>query len=406
MNKFFKAIIQLYKALPIFGPFSLFGSGTYSKIYSKVYFCKTHKFNLFVRIILFPISLILWYLKATVLIVITYRINSKSVKEKAGISGFNQLVDLCKIAFLKNSPPYYYYYLRLYKNKWKLTEDYIINDHIGPILGYLSRDPSREIIRNKIDFFQTLSPIIPQVAPVHALVSKNEIRNYDKPDSIPHCDFFFKPVTGYGGSDCYLMRYLGNNKFEVENNDVVFDKKNLASFLTSKATDREFMLQPLLQNHLDINNLSNGNLATCRITTYIKADDEIDFLFALFMMPIEDSVTSNTNGIGASVDIPTGKLDSAIGLGNPFQKIVIHPQGKGKIPGTILPFWEEAKSICIQAHKEFPRLPIIGWDIAFTDKGVVLLEGNLVWDVEYWEFSDLNKKGTKLFLMQLFEHLN
>ena len=43
---------------------------------------------------------------------------------------------------------------------------------------------------------------------------------------------------------------------------------------------------------------------------------------------------------------------------------------------TNIPEWEKVKEIALEAHRLLAGIPVIGWDIAVTDTGPVILEGN------------------------------
>ena len=47
-----------------------------------------------------------------------------------------------------------------------------------------------------------------------------------------------------------------------------------------------------------------------------------------------------------------------------------------KIPGTQIPYWEEAKKMCLEAMKVVPQVRFVAWDVAITEKGPVFIEGN------------------------------
>lgn len=51
-----------------------------------------------------------------------------------------------------------------------------------------------------------------------------------------------------------------------------------------------------------------------------------------------------------------------------------HPQVSGKI----IPNIQDVLKVCVDSHsKMMPEVPLVGWDVAFTDKGIQLLEVNL-----------------------------
>src|SRR5205814_2368486 len=53
-----------------------------------------------------------------------------------------------------------------------------------------------------------------------------------------------------------------------------------------------------------------------------------------------------------------------------------HPTTYARIEGARLPFWEKTKRLAVQAHALFSDRLAIGWDIAITGEGPVIIEGN------------------------------
>ncbi len=59
-------------------------------------------------------------------------------------------------------------------------------------------------------------------------------------------------------------------------------------------------------------------------------------------------------------------------------KIQSHPDTKLKVEGATFPDINSALDIVKTSHfKMLPKVPLVGWDVAFTPKGVYLLEVNL-----------------------------
>jgi len=50
----------------------------------------------------------------------------------------------------------------------------------------------------------------------------------------------------------------------------------------------------------------------------------------------------------------------------------------GDLDGLVLPDWPKACETVLAAHRKFPSPAVLlGWDVAFTDMGPVLIETNL-----------------------------
>ena len=66
-----------------------------------------------------------------------------------------------------------------------------------------------------------------------------------------------------------------------------------------------------------------------------------------------------------------------------------------------IPNWEQVKTTCIQAAEQLPLVRYIGWDVAITEKGCVLIEGNHDPDYEFLEF--VGDRGYKSRIISLLK---
>ena len=83
----------------------------------------------------------------------------------------------------------------------------------------------------------------------------------------------------------------------------------------------------------------------------------------------------NSGGMVAPVDEKTGIVkDRAIDKQKNLY--AVHPQTGSPIQGFQFPQWEEAMDMVKQAAVMVPQMGYVGWDVAFSDKGPVLVEGN------------------------------
>jgi hypothetical protein len=86
----------------------------------------------------------------------------------------------------------------------------------------------------------------------------------------------------------------------------------------------------------------------------------------------------HAGGIAAAVDLESGKLGPASNLGGDCRLgwLDRHPDTGARITGAQLPEWGEVRDFAIRAHKAFGDRVVVGWDIAITPGGPVLVEGN------------------------------
>jgi hypothetical protein len=126
--------------------------------------------------------------------------------------------------------------------------------------------------------------------------------------------------------------------------------------------------------------------------TVLNERFEYEFTHAVFRTAVKpNSPVDNfhAGGIAAPIDPLSGELGPAIGgglRGMPgFSDMGLretHPVTGARISGRRLPFWKEAVELVTRAHRSFPGLAVIGWDVGFTQDGPVLVEGNAAPDLD------------------------
>lgn len=80
-------------------------------------------------------------------------------------------------------------------------------------------------------------------------------------------------------------------------------------------------------------------------------------------------------GMAAPVDLDTGKI-SGVGANKAGDVYTTHPMTGATIEGTQIPYFEEAKQMCLAAMHVVPQVRFVAWDVAITPEGPVFIEGN------------------------------
>ena len=89
----------------------------------------------------------------------------------------------------------------------------------------------------------------------------------------------------------------------------------------------------------------------------------------------------NTGGIIVRVDLETGRL-AGKGLFKPTFGLstAVHPDTGVPLDGFEIPHLTRAVQLVRELHRFFYGLHSIGWDIAITEDGPIVIEGNDDWD--------------------------
>ena len=164
----------------------------------------------------------------------------------------------------------------------------------------------------------------------------------------------------------------------------VLSAEDLVRRLCETSKTIHLLLQPRLTVHPRLAQLTAGSLATTRIVTARPDDGRIEVLLAMFKMPLGTCLADNysSGNSAAAVDPASGTLGKAIARSLELGRFVRHPDTNGLIEGVELPCWTEAKELVVRAHGHVEGYYFLGWDVALTADGPLLLEANDSWAAE------------------------
>lgn len=206
--------------------------------------------------------------------------------------------------------------------------------------------------------------------------------------SLPE-EFIVKPMTGSHSRGVYLIR-RNNGRFVVTNESGQnHEIEDVLDIMTSKQQYDSFVMQERLENHPDLIRLTNTeSLQTLRVITLIDKRGKCHILHA-HLKPIIGPYLVDTfidgliGNVEAVINIEEGTLGPATqitGTGSGIRTIVMHPDTNLCFEGFKLPFWKKTCDLVTEVAPKFLPLRTIGWDIALTSEGPIIVEGNSLWD--------------------------
>lgn len=110
------------------------------------------------------------------------------------------------------------------------------------------------------------------------------------------------------------------------------------------------------------------------------------------------AVNAGAGGIIATVDPNTGIVINNGWVENQEVEFSHHLQTKKRIIGYEIPDWDKVVELCKEASKLVPECKYIGFDLAQTRSGWIIIEGNC-----YAQF--LGQKGTEGLRRQMLQYL-
>lgn len=177
------------------------------------------------------------------------------------------------------------------------------------------------------------------------------------------CELFVKKLHGECGDGCYLFN---------KNSDIITFK--------NVAKGSCYIVQDKLQQHEDIDKINASCINTIRIITIVGKESREPQVFAHYMRVGCNSINDNRATGGVGVAITDDGYMEKYGVGH--HKV----EEKHSITGhtyidTLIPYWDEVKKLVLNAHRAILEVPTIGWDVAITPSGPVLIEGNDNWEI-------------------------
>lgn len=147
------------------------------------------------------------------------------------------------------------------------------------------------------------------------------------------------------------------------------------AFLAKMNADGKGILEEMVIQHPKMASLCPTSVNTCRIATLL-GDKQQGIVYA-FLRIGNGKVMDNVDcgGMAARIDLDTGRL-LTVGADKQGNTFIKHPITNTSIIGFTIPYWEEAKAMCLKAAEKVPEMRFIAWDVAITENGPTFIEGN------------------------------
>ena len=176
--------------------------------------------------------------------------------------------------------------------------------------------------------------------------------------------FIAKPVGGQCGKG--IEKHSTNGITELE-------LRSLYDHLVSY----DMLLEECLKAH-DMIYLGTTALSTFRIYTFTDGKGNVHVLKAKYRVGTGSAITDTADGcIAYPVSIKYGVVEGP-GINEVLNSkhYFYHPDCDKLVVGMKIPMWNSALEVVTKAARIIPQVRYIGWDIAITNNGVEIIEGN------------------------------
>jgi hypothetical protein len=152
-----------------------------------------------------------------------------------------------------------------------------------------------------------------------------------------------------------------------------------------------YLFQRMLRPHRELIPKIGERLATVRILTIAMPDGPKAFR-ACWKLPAARNAADNfwrEGNMLAGLDFETGQIRRVTsGVGFEMRDLKQHPDTGAELIGVAVPEWDKIREVAVEGAKVLQHFGIIGWDIAPTDDGPVIVEANHAPDFNLVQIAD------------------
>ncbi|HZZ35983.1 MAG TPA: sugar-transfer associated ATP-grasp domain-containing protein [Caulobacteraceae bacterium] len=152
-----------------------------------------------------------------------------------------------------------------------------------------------------------------------------------------------------------------------------------------------YLFQRLVQPHDAVTALCGERLATVRLLTF-SGDAGPRVARACWTIPAGANASdspSRRGNLAAQLDARTGAiLRVTRGVGLELQELARHPDTGAEMIGAKVPGWETLKATAVEAARLMHTMPMIGWDMAPSAHGPMIVQMSAIPDLGLFQLTD------------------
>lgn len=281
---------------------------------------------------------------------------AKSVSKKAHRSFFYIFFDMIKCGLKYQAGYYDYQEFEFYNISEDKRNTYLTRGKNNTIIRKYNDKSYFHIFDDKIEFNKVFSDYMKRswldmretdIDSFTEFVSEN-----------PH--IIAKIIDGEGGN--------GIEKYTVA------DIKDANEIYNSIMSKKQFLVEAFVTQHRDMNVLYSQSVNTMRMFTFYK-DGKGHFLQAVLKIG-NGGVVDNFSSGGMYTFVDDDGVITVPAIDKNDVTYTKHPITNTEIIGFKVPMFEQAVELVEKAAGVIPQVAYVGWDVAISENGPVIIEGN------------------------------
>ena len=306
------------------------------------------------------------------------------------------LIEALQLSIINRTGPAYYFSRHLYQKEQTNIWDYVPNRIMYSLSDHFNEKNPSQILNNKLFyglFFEQFKINVPKILMYN---HKKTFVIGDKPVEINTLEELRKILEDLSlnkstSNSVFIKKtydsHGGSNTYRLDGNKKPWDQKYLAN-LYEEVIRTSYLFQDTIQQHPDMDILNPSCINTIRLDTFTDPNGRPEVMSGYLRMSISNLHVDNlsSGGCCVGVDLLTGKLKKYgyTSYSKARGKILTaHPVTKIPFEGFQIPLFEQTRELLLKVASLVPSLRLVGWDIAISKNGPVLVEGNCGYDITY-----------------------
>ena len=315
-----------------------------------------------------------------------------AVRRETGVGFFAQALDLLRAGFVHGVDAKSYYVHDLYRDPEllaaTLTRVETKNGLNRALQNLRGTRPGPRDMNDKLEFWRACEANGIESAPILAVVEQGAVVWADRRETFDR-DLFVKERKGRGGR--FTLTYERLSPFLYrDGTGALVNLDEVARELQGLSQQRRLMVQPKLANHPAIASLADQALIVFRVMTCMDQRGEPQATHGVMRLlrRFEPNWPKTPDADwGCAIDPETGVFGMLTGDAPETctRWFHDHPVTGERVAGRTFEGWPEIAEAARAAHRVFSARTLVGWDIAWTPDGAVILEGNSNPDFSYFQ---------------------
>lgn len=223
------------------------------------------------------------------------------------------------------------------------------------LLNYLNKKEYRFAMNDKVIFNKIFKEYVKRDFIDLRVSSLEEFKKFIDKKAV----IFSKRVADFGGH--------GVSKI------ILKEHKDIKKLYEEIKKRKEYLIEEEIIQHEILNKINPYAVNSFRIVTLVK-DGKAYILGNALRINIDDAVAIGCDDAYMRLD-EKGHISSRV-LDDYANEYISHPLVNKPFKDLIIPYVKESFEMCKKAALEVPEIRYVGWDVAITNNGPVMLEGN------------------------------